>query len=253
MSVEKIKEKIHNERKIASRYELLISMLSEKEANECMEMLKKAKHNEKVAKKHYPVIDVVIAKNLKVYTVNDQDEIKDKDLTKYDVVVFDCDIRRVKDFSNCPPKMIFEGDVDLSYMYVKKLPDLSQSVVLGNFDCVGNLLTNLEGAPKEVFGDFVCSEQHAERIDDVDGVFRSFDGAPKSVWGGFYCHNVDVASFKGLSEHIEVGPCFDTRVMNDYKTYYNCMKKERISKKKEEYRKNSKIGKFISKIFNRSK
>lgn len=252
MSMEKLEKQIQEERKVAAKYRLLLSLLPEEEAQEYLYMLKKAQHDKNKAKKSFPIFDEVIAEKLKVYTVTDQEEVKGKDLTNYDAVIFDCDVIKMNDFSKCPPNMIFNGDVNLSYMYVKELPDLSNSVVLGKFDCSGNYLKDLKGSPKAVFGNFYCSEQHDKKFDDF-GHFKSLKGAPKDVWGCFYGYHVRINSFEGLSDHIEIGPCFDPDQMYGFADYHNRRKKELIQKRKEEYRNNSKLYKLFSRIFKKSR
>ena len=53
-----------------------------------------------------------------------------------------------------PDDKVFRGDMDLSYMELTELPDLSDVTVTGNFDCSANALTSLKGAPKSVGGNF---------------------------------------------------------------------------------------------------
>ena len=69
------------------------------------------------------------------------------------------------------------GDVDLSNLYLKRLPDILKDItVSGNFGCNYNNLTSLEGAPKTVGGDFYCgfntvkfTEAQVRAICDVKG------------------------------------------------------------------------------------
>ena len=46
--------------------------------------------------------------------------------------------------------------VNLSQLHLDKLPDLKHVKVLGEFNCSGNNLQSLEGAPQYVVGDFNC-------------------------------------------------------------------------------------------------
>ena len=46
--------------------------------------------------------------------------------------------------------------VNLSQLHLDKLPDLKHVKVLGEFNCSGNNLHSLEGAPQYVVGDFNC-------------------------------------------------------------------------------------------------
>jgi len=54
-------------------------------------------------------------------------------------------------------RKVIEGDVDLSSLYLKELPEwLSDVEVKGSFFCDENKLTTLAGAPKTVGGGFWC-------------------------------------------------------------------------------------------------
>ena len=91
-----------------------------------------------------------------------------------------------------PANKVIKGDVDLSDMGLTKLPDLSAVTVNGNFDCIGNRLTSLEGAPKSVGGDFYCE----------DNQLTSLQGAPRSVGGDFYCSGNQLTSLQGVPQKI---------------------------------------------------
>jgi hypothetical protein len=71
-----------------------------------------------------------------------------------------------------------DGDVDLSYQHLTKLPYKFRHVT-GGFYCYDNKLTSLTGAPKTVGGDFYCSYNQ----------LTSLTGAPKTVGGNFYCYD----------------------------------------------------------------
>ena len=58
---------------------------------------------------------------------------------------------------NLPKGFVIKGNLYLSHKGLTELPDLSEVVVKGDFNCSGNQLTSLEGAPKEVGGSFYCS------------------------------------------------------------------------------------------------
>ena len=79
-----------------------------------------------------------------------------------------------------PANKVIKGDVDLSDMGLTKLPDLSAVTVNGNFDCVGNRLTSLEGAPKSVGGDFDCFRNR---------FLISLNGVSQEIGGKFICGN----------------------------------------------------------------
>ncbi len=57
------------------------------------------------------------------------------------------------DLYDLPEGFVIKGDLDLSNKGLTKLPDLSKVIVEGDFDCFGNQLTSLEGAPQKVGGD----------------------------------------------------------------------------------------------------
>ena len=54
------------------------------------------------------------------------------------------------DLNHLPDGFEITGSIDLSGRGLTELPDLSKVVVKGNFNCSGNHLTSLEGAPKGV-------------------------------------------------------------------------------------------------------
>lgn len=70
-----------------------------------------------------------------------------------------------------------DGDVDLSYRELTKLP-LKFGEVTGSFCCSDNQLTSLEGSPKYVGGDFSCGYNK----------LITLEGGPKEVVGDFYCY-----------------------------------------------------------------
>ena len=75
------------------------------------------------------------------------------------------------------------GDVDLGNLYLKELPSILTNVkVTGTFDCYGNKLTSLVGAPSSVGQHFNC----------YGNKLTSLAGAPASVGGNFYCHRNDI-------------------------------------------------------------
>ena len=157
------------------KYKMLISTMPEDKVKKALKMLKEAMNEGNDASKALPKVNKFVMQNANVYIVKDQNEIKDKDLTGYGAVMFDCDVKGVTDFSNCPKKMIFNKCVYIEsvdeFFYsekirgsidnynIKKLPDLSESVVIGHFVCRNcDNLTSLEGAPKYVGGNFDCSK-----------------------------------------------------------------------------------------------
>jgi hypothetical protein len=73
-------------------------------------------------------------------------------------------------------KRMFD-DVNISNMDLEELPDLSNDIVLHNFDCSKNNLKSLKGSPERVGSIFNCS------FNDI----TSLDGAPKEVGKYFIC------------------------------------------------------------------
>lgn len=55
-------------------------------------------------------------------------------------------------------KKIIQGSIDLRRFNLTELPDLSDVHVAGNFDCEGNHLMSLKGAPASVGGSFFCGD-----------------------------------------------------------------------------------------------
>ena len=115
-------------------------------------------------------------------------------------------------------KLICKGNLDLCKMELTELPDLSNIIVGGYFDCSGNQLTSLEGAPQEVGGNFYCSENQLTSLEgapqEVKGMFdcsfnklTSLRGAPQKVGGDFYCYCNQLTSLEGAPQ--EVGGYFD--------------------------------------------
>jgi len=88
---------------------------------------------------------------------------------------------------------VIQGDVDLSDLYLEKLPDFLEDVIVkGDFFCGNNSLTSLEGAPKKVGGNFYCPYNS----------FTSLEGAPEKVGGNFFCHDNKLTSLEGLPKEI---------------------------------------------------
>lgn len=86
--------------------------------------------------------------------------------------------------------------VDLSVLNLQKLP-IRFGTVGDFFNCDYNMLTSLEGAPKEVGGYFNC----------VDNKLTSLEGAPKVVGGNFECRLNYLTTLKGIPK--EIGGDFD--------------------------------------------
>jgi len=86
-----------------------------------------------------------------------------------------------------------EGDLNLSGLKLTKLPSNLKNVsVGGNFDCNGNKLTSLDGAPRSVGGYFDCSRNN----------LTSLANAPSSVGLDFYCSINDLTSLAGAPSSV---------------------------------------------------
>ena len=91
-----------------------------------------------------------------------------------------------------PKGFVIKGNLDLWNKGLTELPDLSEVVVKGDFNCSHNKLTSLEGAPQRVGGDFDCNHNQ----------LTSLEGAPKEVGGGFYCYSNRLTSLEGAPKEI---------------------------------------------------
>ena len=151
----------------------------------------KGKENKRPVDKYVPAIAELIKK--KKWYIDDCDGLNG-------IVIFINDeMYYTKDLIDGKIKLpnVIDNSINLSGIDLKKLPDFSNCVVNGNFDCSFNQLTSLEGAPKEVDGSFYCSSNQ----------LTSLEGAPQEVGGYFYCSNNQLTNLKGAPK--EVGGKFD--------------------------------------------
>ena len=85
------------------------------------------------------------------------------------------------------------GNVDLSKLYLKELPEILKDIsVDGHFYCSRNKLTSLSGSPQHVDGGFICSNNS----------LTSLSGAPQHVGGHFYCYSNSLTSLSGAPQHV---------------------------------------------------
>ena len=173
----------------------------------------KGKGNKAPVKRYFPYIqEFVLDRELEI--VGDT---KNTGLIKlYDE---DSQTSQYYDMYNIPKdkKLICKGTLDLRNMDLTELPDLSNVIVEGSFDCSDNQLTSLEGCPKEVKKDFFCShnqltslEGAPQKVHDFycsDNQLTSLEGCPKEVRGDFDCSNNQLTSLEGAPQ--EVGRSFD--------------------------------------------
>ena len=128
---------------------------------------------------------VVNEMGMRVRNANIQQRMTDQ-LKKYNLVyneatgLYDCDgdVKVDKDLVSPDGKLIVKF-----------------GVVKGDFDCIGNKLTSLEGAPQEVGGRFNCGANN----------LTSLEGAPQKVGGGFYCHDNKLISLNGSPKKVGGG------------------------------------------------
>ena len=120
-------------------------------------------------------------------------------------------------------------DVDESVSFYNRglteLP-LKFGKVSGDFYCVVNKLTSLEGAPREVGVGFYCSNNKLTSLEgsphEVGGNFscnnnklKSLEGSPRSVGGYFYCYRNQLESLSGISKYISKGIDLETNQLRD--------------------------------------
>ena len=91
------------------------------------------------------------------------------------------------DIYHLPKGFVVEGDLDFSGQGLTELPDLSEVIVKGDFDCSQNQLISLAGAPRTVGGYFDCSQNQLTRL----------VGAPQTVGRDFFCSYNQLTSLVG--------------------------------------------------------
>lgn len=106
-------------------------------------------------------------------------------------------------------------EVDLGELYLTELPDFSEFTITGSFDCGGNMLKDLKGAPRKVGGGFVCNNNRLTTLEGAPQTAHYFDchnnklitleGGPQIVNSNFYCHNNQLTSLKGSPKLVKGG------------------------------------------------
>jgi len=86
----------------------------------------------------------------------------------------------------------YDGDLELYRTCYLFLPDLSDIIVTGDFNCSYNNLISLEGCPKKVGRDFWCSNNY----------LTSLEGCPEKVGRDFWCSNTKLTSLEGSPKEI---------------------------------------------------
>lgn len=94
-----------------------------------------------------------------------------------------------------------DGRVDLSFDEDLERIPFNFRKVKGDFWCTKSKITSLEGAPREVGGDFACV-----------GKWTSLKGAPEIVGGAFFCDRSNLTTLEGAP--IKVGGVFNCRNNN---------------------------------------
>ena len=92
---------------------------------------------------------------------------------------------------------IIETNINISNMNLKELPDLSNMICLGSFDCSSNELKTLKGAPKEVRGMFNCRDNN----------LTSLEYGPKKAYD-YDCSWNDIKTLKGCPEELHTFNCY---------------------------------------------
>jgi hypothetical protein len=72
------------------------------------------------------------------------------------------------------------------------LPDLSNVMLDGSFECENLGLVSLKGAPRIVTGDFLCGHNSLETL----------EGAPQEVGGSFNCQSNRLVSLRGAPRRV---------------------------------------------------
>jgi hypothetical protein len=129
------------------------------------------------------------------------------------------------------------GNVILSMRNISQLSQLpiKFNKVSGNFDCSYNMLTSLDGSPKEVSGYFDCSYNSLTNLEGCPKSIRNlncsynklitFVGTPKLLLNNFYCDNNNITDFKGFNCEIISFDCIDNPM---YEIYELCPTKKFI-------------------------
>ncbi len=91
-----------------------------------------------------------------------------------------------------PEGAVIEQELDISEMGLTELPDFSTVIVKGIFDCSGNQLRTLKGAPLAVGRDFDCSKNLLETL----------EGCSRNIGGQLICSINRLKSLRGVPEEL---------------------------------------------------
>jgi len=118
------------------------------------------------------------------------------------------------------------GSFDCSGQDLKDFKGVKFGRVYKSFICKHNSLTNLEGAPKEVGGNFDCSynkltslegapKRVGENFDCGHNNLTSLKGAPKAVGYDFLCNNNNLTNLEGAPKAVgENFHCFHNKLIS---------------------------------------
>ena len=84
-----------------------------------------------------------------------------------------------------------EGSVYLHNRELTKIP-FKFGKVTREFDCSNNMITSLEGCPREVVGNFTCSVN----------LLKNLIGGPQEVGDCYYCYGNELESLEGCAGDI---------------------------------------------------
>ncbi len=111
-----------------------------------------------------------------------------------------------------------DGYFDCNHEGLSDFKGVRFGVIKRDFECRSNQLTTLEGAPREVIGNFVCAnnglttlEGSPQRVGGSfycqDNLLTTLEGAPREVGGNFYFYNNQLTTLEGAPR--EVGGYFN--------------------------------------------
>ena len=95
------------------------------------------------------------------------------------------------------------GYLYLNGLGLTELPDLSNIIIKGSFDCSNNQLTSLKGCPTEIGGHFYCAYNQ----------LTSLIGCPTEIGGHFWCNHNKLTSLNGCPQIIKEVAIFDKNVI----------------------------------------
>ena len=134
------------------------------------------------------------------------------------------------DLYHLPKDFVIEGHLNLRGQGMTELPDLSDVIVEGDFDCSENDLLSLKGSPKKVGGSYFCSFNK----------LKDLVGASKEVGRKFFCGNNDnLESFDGLPEKVGISFHSGSAIAKQYglepTVYDYALVKEAVQRKRSQY------------------